>query len=508
MSISSEHLNIYLNERSGAPVKTTFKKLIPLLPNKFDSLIDVGCSNGECLKYIHKLYPKAKLTGIDFEKEYEKCFEEEPIKYYNLNITKTVPDIKADVVLCFGLMSLYKNPDILIENLLKLLKSNGSLIILDSMDTKGVDYHIKYRRGGTLDSMKYEYYSCFYSKETLERIADKNNAYLSAYPFELDFSIDKHNKWNRTWTEPFRGNPNHLFLPIGLALSFYYIKIRFKNKPLMIHQVHKDYHYAKGSIHIDKLEELIIKLGDNILNIEDWIIKYNNGTLKPLETCITLDDGLLSQYKLVLPLLKKYNIQACWSIASSALTKNLPMEGLKYLIKEHYENKEDIFYKRFFHNIREKLNVPYDLKKALNYRSDIKFYSNNERIVRYLRDKILSKNEFDDIVNSVLEGSSIPRLSMSEHHIKELIEYNQVIANHTHSHGTNFEKVSKEYQFRDFNRCNNILKKLGISVKFATLPCGRSNEDTNNVLSELGIKHVFGIDDNVNIPRMDIVDVI
>ena len=183
---------------------------------------------------------------------------------------------------------------------------------------------------------------------------------------------------------------------------------------LMFHYFHdnKKYKRSQGSISKDDFENILKKIGlTNILPAEKWAEKAINNHLGKNDICITFDDGLLAQYDIARPVLNKYKLTAFWFVNSAPLVgENVFLEVFRRFRNEFFISMEE-FYNNFFSNA---LDSEYEKKisKGLesfpkNYLSEFKFYTYNDRKFRYVRDKILEKNEYENIMISLIQAKGL-----------------------------------------------------------------------------------------------------
>ena len=113
---------------------------------------------------------------------------------------------------------------------------------------------------------------------------------------------------------------------------------------IMFHHFHDERHYqGQGSISQQDFDDILQFVGlDRILEPHEWTKRLNEGRLVEGDLCISLDDGLLCQFDIALPVLEKYNLKAFWFIYSSVFEGDL---GSKFEIYRVLRSK-------FFKNIK------------------------------------------------------------------------------------------------------------------------------------------------------------
>jgi peptidoglycan/xylan/chitin deacetylase (PgdA/CDA1 family) len=295
-------------------------------------------------------------------------------------------------------------------------------------------------------------------------------------------------------------------------------------RSIMFHYFHNDdvKQYGQGSISENDLEKLINKIGrKNILDIDDWLEKFNNCTLKKGEVCFTIDDGLKNQYDVALPILNKYNIKAGWYIYTNPINKKYEILDIyKYFCGNYYDNY-DLFYRDFFSLLEKEDFLQYE-QECLDekYLENTSFYTYIDRLFRYIRDVKLTKNDFTNYINILIQkhGTTIEELVkniwISEEEIKELSN-TQSIGLHSTSHHTRMDLLNHDDQYNEYNNNKQMLEKIIEKPIFTTTyPCGRYNEYTFDIQKKLNIKYAFisyleNIDlneKNMKIQRIDSTD--
>ena len=123
---------------------------------------------------------------------------------------------------------------------------------------------------------------------------------------------------------------------------------------LMFHYFHDNKMFPKsqGTISKNHFIKIIKSVGrKNILDADVFFKKLISKKLKKTDSCITFDDGLLSQYKIALPVLTKLKIKAFWFIQSSILNpRPNSLEIYRHFRNTKFRNINE-FYDVFFWNI-------------------------------------------------------------------------------------------------------------------------------------------------------------
>lgn len=274
---------------------------------------------------------------------------------------------------------------------------------------------------------------------------------------------------------------------------------------IMFHHFHnKDKHIkGQGSITAEEFAEMLDYISEdlNILGAEEFLYKSENDKLDLSDVCITFDDGLLCQYDIAFPVLKRRGLTAFWFVYTS------PLEGVieKLEIYRHFrfsmfEDVED-FYASFFEMI---MNSESDAYKALNsynpdeHYKECPFYTPNDKRFRYLRDDILGPIRYNEIMDRMIcdKGYNISRnadlLWMNPLHIKNLNNQGHIVGLHSHTHPTVMENLSYSEQRAEYEKNKSCIENTtGCPVISVSYPCNSYNDDTLRCMWEMGIKIGF-----------------
>ena len=275
---------------------------------------------------------------------------------------------------------------------------------------------------------------------------------------------------------------------------------------IMFHHFHDDQLHTKGQGSIDKDDfyKLINFIGrNNIIDADIFFEKFKNNKLKENEVCITFDDGIKCQIDIALPVLEELQIKSFFFVYTS-MFEGMPdnLEIFRYFRMNYFNDISDFynsFYKVldkdlliFFKNNDEKI---YSIKKKFPHYSveDIKF--------RLVRDLFLSKIQYENTMFAMIEDKKFnfkvfyKKLFFQKDDLIKLDNLGHIIGLHSHSHPTLLEKLSYNQQKDEYEKClsliSKILNKSKNEINIMSHPCGSYNNDTLEILKELGVKLGF-----------------
>ena len=161
------------------------------------------------------------------------------------------------------------------------------------------------------------------------------------------------------------------------------------------------------------------------------------------------------------------------------------------------------FYDKFFMLLNMKLDKFFISNSATlkNMMAKYSFYSLNDAKFRVVRNELLSKKEYDNLMFLMFEEKKfIPEKHYNDLFFKksdliQLHSLGHLIGLHSHNHPTtmeklNYEKQKEEYQ-KNLDVFSEILNVKKSEIKFMSHPCGSYNDDTLEILKNLGIKLGF-----------------
>ncbi|GAB4190943.1 MAG: hypothetical protein OHK0057_14590 [Thermoflexibacter sp.] len=271
---------------------------------------------------------------------------------------------------------------------------------------------------------------------------------------------------------------------------------------IMFHHFYDEKHHPRGQGAINQ-EQFYDFLKKNtqfkILSAEVWWEKYQKNNLLANETCITFDDNLKCQFDVALPVLETLNLKAFWFVYTSPLQGILEkLEVYRYFRTVYFESIDD-FYEVFFSFFEKTFGqASYQNISFNDYLNEFTFYTYNDRKFRYIRDIILSPEEFYALMNLLLEQYHVKMdtwkdiLWLSKNEISYLSHTGHFIGLHSHTHPTKIEAMTAKEQESEYLTNYQILKEITHNQIFSmSHPCNSYNEATLEVLKNLNIKIGF-----------------
>lgn len=293
---------------------------------------------------------------------------------------------------------------------------------------------------------------------------------------------------------------------------------------IMFHHFHDSKHpQGQGSLSSDDFEQMIDWLSrkHQILNADEYLAKLENNDLKNNEICLSFDDALLCQFEIAAPILDKREIKAFFFVYSSPFCGDPDsLEIYRYFRTTEFSNIDE-FYDQFFFQTRIDHLESYDnaLKNydGKNYLSAFPFYTDNDKWFRYLRDIVLGKFKYEEIMNQLLINHQFDKekasrnLWMSNKNIQELHNNGHIVGLYSYSHPTALHSLTIEQQEAEYgNNFDHLSSLLSTKPIAMSHPCGNYNEDTLKILSKFGIRigfrsnnSVTHIKSSLEIPRND-----
>ena len=275
---------------------------------------------------------------------------------------------------------------------------------------------------------------------------------------------------------------------------------------IMFHHFHDNGIHTKGQGSIDKDDfyKMINFIGrNNILDANIFYEKFKNNKLKENEVCLTFDDAIKCQIDVALPILEELKIKSFFFVYTSMFEEKPDnLEIFRYFRMNYFKNVDE-FYKSFYQFLNKDLKIFFKKNNDKIKATKIKFpnYSLEDIKFRLVRDVFLTKENYEDIMFMMLKEKKVnykdlfKDLFFQKDDLIKLDNLGHLIGLHSHNHPTLIEKLSYDEQKIEYEKClnsiSNILNKPKNEIKFMSHPCGSYNNDTFEILKELGIELGF-----------------
>jgi len=274
---------------------------------------------------------------------------------------------------------------------------------------------------------------------------------------------------------------------------------------VMFHHFHDNKHLpTQGSLSSRDFTQMIDWLNKHysILHAGQYKENLEKGTLKDTDICLSFDDALKCQFDIAVPVMERLGIEAFFFIYSNALGNNPdPLEIYRLFRSTCYENIDE-FYKHFFY-LAEQIDVAEFSRQSkkytgLNYLGEFSFYTENDKWFRYLRDHYLYGAPYDELMNELMiqknfdANAAKKELWMSEEDVVITKSKGHIIGLHSYSHPTLMSKLSKVEQELEYRKnYEHLTALIGEPIKAMAHPCGNYNDNTLEVLKNIGIEIGF-----------------
>lgn len=303
---------------------------------------------------------------------------------------------------------------------------------------------------------------------------------------------------------------------------------QLKPHGLMFHHFYDGRHpRGQGAIDGKTFRNMLINIGvERFLHPQEWVQRFKENSLAHGDLCITFDDTLLCQYEVAKEVLHELGLRAFFFVYTSVLSDGKDtLELYRYFRTVCYDDIDE-FYSDFFtecarlrkHDTRTFLEG-YD---PAEYLKPYAYFSENDKKFRFLRDEILSVEEYDWVMTNLMCRSEFDSekakkiLWMSEQHIKDLSDCGHEIGLHSHSHPMTMGRLPVSVQESEYNTNKSLIEEI-LNKKVCSMshPSNSYNNDTLQVLNSIGIEIGFRADlepleqiSNLELPRNDHTNVV
>ena len=253
---------------------------------------------------------------------------------------------------------------------------------------------------------------------------------------------------------------------------------------------------------------------------QQFLEDFRRGKGNQTELCICFDCGLKSQYDIAYPVLDALGMKAFWFLYTSVFENGVVSVEQYHHFRFSCFETIDRFYSAFFQVASVELGERFekgcrDFQKY-GYLNWAPFYTEEDRLYKFLRDRVMTGEEFDGILHVMMEeaGYNVEDyrqvLWLNRDEVRHLAETGHIIGMHTHTHPNEIGRLSYEEQLWEYGTCQNILQEItGQNITTMSHPCNSYNSNTLRVLEKLGVEAGFRADrdprfhSKYEIPRID-----
>lgn len=279
----------------------------------------------------------------------------------------------------------------------------------------------------------------------------------------------------------------------------------------MFHRFHKKATrpLGQGSITDAEFEAILKYVGlERILSPRKWLARVQTGTLRPTDICITFDDGLKSQYEVALPVLNRLGLKSFWFVFSSVLNGGVDRNEIAGYLASFVFSSFEEFARRFEQHASltgEKFSSKEFTEFSGRMREKFNFYSDADIRFRYIRNILLSRKEFEAIVDRMIEEAGLTvaeiasRLWMTEEDILSLHQGGHAIGLHSLSHPFTLASMPLSEQEAEYKTNHLHLSTItGCPPESMSHPLNSYSKETLGILKKLNI--ICGFCSNMSVP--------
>tara|TARA_B100000029_G_scaffold369398_1_gene363229 strand:- start:3161 stop:3871 length:711 start_codon:yes stop_codon:yes gene_type:complete len=234
--------NIYLQDRYKDP-KQVFKTIYKIINNynkdKNLKIIDFGGAEGAFAHFVINQQPNYEITNIEYDKKLlELSKKNVPLCKSIIGDINSCPKIKNnsyDIVTCIGVISIFDDFRPSINEMLRVVKKGGLIIINNMWNSYPIDLLIKVRHAKNGSQKKFNNWESGWNMISIKTISEflKNKKKVKSFSFKKvimkkDLLKNKNNLL-RSWTNKYKNGERYHFNGIG----------RLLDKRLLIIQINK-----------------------------------------------------------------------------------------------------------------------------------------------------------------------------------------------------------------------------------------------------------------------------
>ena len=267
---------------------------------------------------------------------------------------------------------------------------------------------------------------------------------------------------------------------------------------IMFHHFHGEGHpEQQGSISESEFNRLLdFYSGDHdILGANEWKERALCQALDDGDVCLTFDDGIRGQYDIALPVLEDRGLTAFWFVYTGE-----PWVEICRRFRHESFKSVDNFYAEFYRQAKRQgfKNLFDSLPMPPGYLSEYPFYSDFDRRFRYVRDKVLNKEQYKEIMLSLMDSKSVDPAILAEGLVMGAKEFGElaggghIVGLHSHTHPMDMAKLGERDQLKEyyFNQ-SHILGATGILADTMSHPSNSYSEITLRLLEAVKVSLGF-----------------
>ena len=233
--------NIYLENRFNKP-KKTFKISYNFIKKKFKNknlqLLDVGAAECAFANYLKKNTKNIDITNLEYDKKLvnfsKKIFPDYKIIHGDINKCKNIKNSFFDVVTCLGDLSTFHDFRPSTNEMLRVCKPKGIIIINNMWNTYPIDLNIKIRRSISVKKDNFKNWESGWNMLSISTISSYLNSCKTVkkfkfYDWYMDVDLKKNNKnLMRAWTIKNKNKKRKKLNEIGRVIDKKFLVIEKK----------------------------------------------------------------------------------------------------------------------------------------------------------------------------------------------------------------------------------------------------------------------------------------
>lgn len=272
---------------------------------------------------------------------------------------------------------------------------------------------------------------------------------------------------------------------------------------LMFHHFFNAQHpKGQGAIDATTFNRVLDLYGNRIRSAHEWTDRAIEGSLSDTDVCLTFDDALKCQVDVALPILEARGLTAFWFVYSSVFEGNVEtLEIFRYFRTTEFESFEqycDAFMDAAQVRFSNKLVVGLKNADIGGYLSEFPFYSYQDRLYRFVRDRILTTSEHEACHWRMMQAKHFDidaaraNLWMTDGDIRTLSANGHCVGLHSYSHPIRIETLPIEEQRLEYEKnFTHLHATTNSRPRVMSHPCNSYNTETIAILKELGIEIGF-----------------